>query len=373
MNEPDGTRKKIVIVGGGRLGEAIAQALGLSSGYEPLILEVDYDRHRDLAAAGLASRHFSGSVADGLAKALADAEAVICAAPSSVAPAAARAARAAGCHYVDVCEDRAIRERIAQSAEGAEKTFATGCGLAPGYVSALIDDLVARSGPRDDLTVYVGVLPLSSSNRLGYGNIWGVDGLIAEYTGPCPAIVDGSPVTLPPMEQDERIRVGGRVFEAFTTAGSIDDLVARHAGQVNRLVFKTLRDPGHLDYMRFLQDDLRLRERPYMLRNLLLNGLPHVAGDEVFICLTSRSPVSQASGQLSERATTLHYRIDTMNAGPIRSAAGAVTAAHVCAVIDILVKGLAPRGGVLQSSEIGLSLLRRSRFMDILGANAMAD
>ncbi len=372
MKKPDGNTKKIVIVGGGRLGEAIAQALARSAEFAPLVLEVDYDRHRELVAAGLASSHFSGAVAERLADALAGATAVICAAPCTVAPTVARAARGAGCHYVDVCEDRAIRDRIAEYAEDADTTFATGCGLAPGYVSALIEDLVEKSGPQTDLTAYVGVLPLVSSNRLGYGNIWGVDGLITEYTGPCRAIVDGEPVTLPPMEQKEDIQLGGIPFEAFTTAGSIDDLVVRYTGRVRRLVFKTLRHRGHLDYMRFLQDDLRLRERPYMLRNLLLNGLPHVTGDQVFICLRSRSPVSYRSGQPSEEDMTLRYRTDTMNAGPIRSAAGAVTAAHVCAVTEILARGLAPRTGLLQSSELRLSLLNRSGFMDILGGRAKA-
>jgi saccharopine dehydrogenase-like NADP-dependent oxidoreductase len=195
---------------------------------------------------------------------------------------------------------------------------------------------------------------------------------MAEYTGACQAIVGGKAATLSPMEQKEDVRVGGILFEAFTTAGSIDDLVTRHAGRVSRLVFKTLRHPGHLDYIRFLQDDLRLRERPYMLRNLLLNGLPHVTGDQVVICLRSRSPVSDKSGQLCEQDMTMHYRTDTMNAGPIRSAAGAVTAAHVCAVIEILTRGLAPRSGLLQSSEIGLALLNKSGFMDILGGRAMA-
>src|SRR5690606_11241892 len=83
----------------------------------------------------------------------------------------------------------------------------------------------------------------------------------------------------------EELELAGERFEAFTTAGSLDGLMKHFAGRIARLDFKTLRYPGHLDYMQFLLDDLGLAARLDQLRSLLMNGLPTVEEDRVIISM----------------------------------------------------------------------------------------
>jgi saccharopine dehydrogenase-like NADP-dependent oxidoreductase len=219
----------------------------------------------------------------------------------------------------------------------------------------MIDAMIRGGGPGADITAYVGVLPAQKTNRLGYGNIWGVDGLIAEYTHPAEAIVNGQAVTQPPLDGFETLTVNGHPFEAFTTSGSLGSLVHHYAGRIQRLQFKTLRFRGHLDYIRFLLDDLKLSKRLYMFRNLLLNGLDDIQDDQVILHLLDRDP------QAPRRITHVFSAAPRPD-GRLRSAVADVTALHVCAVVEALSEGLAPGKGVLHHHDLSLEVLTATRF-----------
>lgn len=347
--------RKIVVVGGGRAGEAILDLLTRDGRYDPFVCETDYDRLRTLRDAGYAGGQISGTDSHQMAMVLQDAACVICAVPPSVAPPLAAAALAAGCHYVDISEKAQGIADIAAKADAAVQQFAPGCGLAPGLVSAMVDMMI-RQGPEGaDITAYTGVLPTRKTNRLGYGDLWGIDGLMAEYTNPCLALQQGEVVTLPPLDMAEEVTVGNVRFEAFTTSGSLENMVRRYRGQVKGLVFKTLRYPGHLDYIRFLLDDLNLSDRPYMFRNLLMNGLPKIDRDRVIIHIVDHNPDHP-------RQMTRLFHATELADGHVRSAVSAVTAQHVCAVTDILVQKLAPPRALLHHGDLTLDLLGHSRF-----------
>lgn len=348
--------KPVVIIGGGRMGLAIATLLQSDGTYAPLIVEQDYERLKELQHLDFNCVEARGTDSEKLTPLLKDADAVICAAPASIAPFVARMAVEAGCHYVDLCEDPVVIEKIADQAGNAVTGVAPGCGLAPGYVSLLVDDMIKRAGPSVDITAYVGVLPAIRTNRLGYGNMWGIDGLLSEYARPCKAIVNGHAKVLAPLQELEQLSVDATQYEAFTTAGSLDDLVDHYQGKVQGLMFKTLRYPGHLDYFQFLQEDLRLSERPYMLKNLLLNGLQAVQMDKVIIHIVDHNDDKG-------NAITKVFEATEQSDGYVQSAVSTVAAAHACATMDILVRNLAPRGGLLHHTMLKLELLGKSGFM----------
>jgi len=353
-DSPAGQAQKIVVVGGGRAGTAILTRLAADPCFAPFVVDVDYGRVSALRAAGIPGDEASGSDATALVPILRDAACVVCAAPASVAPVVARAAIEAGCHYVDLCEGSPITPDSFGQGLKPGQCLAPGCGLAPGLVPALVDGMI-RSGTRDaDITAYVGVLPALKTNRLGYGNLWGLDGLMDEYTRPCLSLEAGEIVSRPPLRDVETVQIDGTAYEAFSTSGSLDDLVQRSAGQLAGLRFKTLRYPGHLDYILFLLDDLRLGDRLYMFRNLLMNGLAKIERDRVLIHIVDHNP---------EAPRHLTRIFDAVEGGGhlVTSAVSEVSAAHVCAVVDILVRGLAPSGGVLHHEHLRLDLLRKSR------------
>lgn len=269
----------------------------------------------------------------------------------------ARLARRAGCHYLDVDESPSAAAAIAAIAEGAPGCFAPACGLAPGYVTALVAGRLRRAGPGARVTVHVGVLPARRVNRLGYGNLLGVDGLLLEYSSPCRAIRQGRQILLLPLTEREEIAIGGERFESFTTAGSLDALVAAPGLQARELVFKTLRYPGHLDYMRFLLDDLRLAGDRNRLRSLLMNGLPTIDEDRVLIAL-DLTPAGAAVPERFEQVIPARRLPD----GTWASAGIAATAAHVCALADLLCSGRLVHPGFLPQGVVGLDALRSSPF-----------
>lgn len=74
---------------------------------------------------------------------------------------------------------------------------------------------------------------------------------------------------------------------AFTTSGGLQNVESFRRCGVRNVTFKTLRYPGHLDYMRFLLEDLGLNARRNMLKSLLLNGLRMIDDDLLVIFVTA--------------------------------------------------------------------------------------
>ena len=368
---------RVVIYGGGRMALAVAAMLGADPRFETIMVAPDPEAAGPLPA-GVA-RVQAGAPGQSLGQNLGqnrgqdmgrllDGSAAVIMAGDSWAGTAdiARLARRWGCHYLDVTENPASAGAIAEIAAGAAQGFAPGCGLAPGYLTALVADHMAPLGPEGRITAHVGVLPARRTNRLGYGNIWGVDGLLVEYGQPCLALRGGRAVTLDPLTEPETVTVAGESFESFTTAGSLDALVARSEGRLSDLVFKTLRYPGHLDYIRLLIDDLGLSRNRHLLRTLLINGLPVIEDDRILIALDVQAgpgaPVRRFEQVIpARRDATGHWH----------SAGLAATAAHVCAMADLLCHGLIDRAGFLPQGSVGLAPLRRSPFYASLDAQCL--
>lgn len=354
-----GAPARIVICGGGRTGAALARLLARQSGFAPLLVESSRRRVKALRAEGLDVHEGDCACHDTMKAPLAGANALVAAVGSALVPRLAELARGAACHFVDFSENAATRERVARIAEGARSCFASGCGLAPGFVGALADDVILASGSEDEVTVFVGVLPEERTNRLGYADLWGVNGLIDEYRHDCLALEDGRLVAIAPLTREERLSIRGRDFEAFTTSGSLDSLVSGRAGRLRGLVFKTLRYPGHLDYMRFLIDDLKLGERRYLLRNLLLNGLPPAARELVLIVIERSRD--------GRRERPVVRVVASTDEG---SAVARMSAAHAACVLDLMQTGVLRSGALAASSGVPLGALRRSRFFSELNPGA---
>jgi saccharopine dehydrogenase-like NADP-dependent oxidoreductase len=347
------------------MAQRIAQAFAEDPRFSPTLAARDADGAVPAGVARLPA--MTGALSEALARALRGQAAVVLADPSLTGAEVARAAVAAGCHYLDIVESAASGAAVARLADAAAQagvTLAPGCGLAPGWVTALAADALQAAGPADDITVLVGVLPAQITNRLGYANIWGIDGLVAEYTAPCLAIRDGRLAELPPLGDEETVHLAGLRLEAFTTAGSLDALARDWQGRVGSLVFKTLRYPGHADYIRFLLDDLGLGRRLYQFRTLLTTALPRTEDDRVLIAIRHRS----GAGEHVVSHVTGAGRSAT---GAPVSAVSTVTAAHVCAVTDLIRQGaVAP--GLTAPGDLRPADLRRSDFFGLLASARMA-
>jgi saccharopine dehydrogenase-like NADP-dependent oxidoreductase len=357
------TQVPVLIVGAGRMGRRIARMFAADARFLPTLTSRDADALALATAAGLRTAGFAGAgFKEDLGALLAQARAVIMTDPAVSSVEVARLALERGCHYLDILEDTGAAAQVSELApDSGSICLAPGCGLAPGHVTALAAEVLASAGPQSETTVYVGVLPARPENRLGYANIWGIEGLLDEYTNPCLALRGGALAELAPLSEPERLMLGTTEYEAFTTAGSLDALARAYQGRVAGLDFKTLRYPGHLDYIRFLLDDMGLASRLYQLRSLLNTALPKTSDDRVLIAIRHRPAPGQPEVWTRQ---VLEARPD--EAGAPASAISTATAAHVCAMTDLICAGALPHAGLIAPGEIGPALLRKSRFFDLL-------
>ena len=350
--------KRILVLGAGKIGGAIVDLLGGTGDWDVTVADqkreflglIPEDRaHRDLV-----------DVADPVALApLADGQDyVVSALPFFLNPAVARVARDAGAHYFDLTEDVATTRAVREVADGADTAFVPQCGLAPGFISIAAYDLAARFDRLREVRMRVGALPQYPVDTLKYNLTWSTDGLINEYCNPCEAIREGRVTEMLPLEGLESFSLDGVDYEAFNTSGGLGTLCETLEGKVDRLDYKTVRYPGHRDVMKMLLEDLRLRDRRELLRDVLERSIPITHQDVVLIFVT-------VSGWRDARLTQETYARKIYAhevAGRLMSAIQLTTAAGICAMVDLHANGQLPQRGFVRQEDAALDQFIANRF-----------
>jgi len=361
--------REIVVVGAGKIGSTIALMLAETGDYRVVLADRDPAR---LAAAERYGNVGTATVDIGDRRALqallAGRFAVLSAAPFHLTTAIAEAAAAANVHYLDLTEDVASTKRVKELARKAKTAFIPQCGLAPGFISIVAHDLASRFERLDTVRLRVGALPQYPSNALNYNLTWSTDGIINEYIEPCEAIVDGRLAQVPAMEEREEFSLDGVTYEAFNTSGGLGTLCETLAGKVRTLNYRTIRYPGHAAIMKMLLNDLNLRNRRDLLKDILEQALPATAQDVVIVFVT----VSGIKDGRLMQETYAHKIYSGFVAGRPRSAIQITTAAGICAVLDLLAAGRLPQKGFVRQEEIALADFLANRFGRRYAAEAAA-
>src|SRR6202163_3167525 len=354
--------KEIVIVGAGKIGSMIAELLGGSGDYAVTVIDRS-QQQLDRLETTATVRKIAVDIAhgDALRKILTGKFAVLSAAPYHATRTIAEAAKAAGAHYLDLTEDVASTRAVKQLGEGARTAFLPQCGLAPGFITIVASDLASRFDELQDVRMRVGALPKFPSNALNYNLTWSTDGVINEYCEPCEAIVNGVRREVPPLEEREEFSLDGVTYEAFNTSGGLGTLCDTLEGKVRNLNYRTIRYPGHAAIMRALLNDLRLRDRRDVLKDILEHAVPTTLQDVViiFVTLSGRN-----NGQLVQEtyANKIYSRdVD----GRTLSAIQVTTAAAISTVLDLLASGQLPQSGFLRQEDIPLKVFLENRFGEV--------
>lgn len=351
--------RDILLIGAGKIGETIADLLCTSGDYEVTVAD-----HSEIQLQKLPRRtRLKTLVLDvdndaALDAALKGRFAVLSAAPYSVTGKIATAARKAKVHYLDLTEDVANTRLVKSLAEGADNAFIPQCGLAPGFISIVAQDLARRFERLDSVRMRVGALPQFPSNALNYNLTWSTDGVINEYDEPCEAIVDGTLREVEPLEELEEFSLDGVRYEAFNTSGGLGTLCETLAGKVRQLNYKTVRYPGHRDIMKALIQDLRLGERRELLKDILENALPATRQDVVLVFVTVSG---WRDGQFLQE-TYANKIYGTEIRGIARSAIQITTAAGICTMLDLLANGSLPQKGFIRQEDVSLPTFLSNRF-----------
>jgi saccharopine dehydrogenase-like NADP-dependent oxidoreductase len=351
--------KEVVVIGAGKIGATIAGLLASTDDYQITLADrstevLDRLDQKERIRIAVADVEDSSKLVDLLNGQFA----VLNAAPFHLTTIIAEAARAARTHYLDLTEDVASMRRVKELATDGSTAFIPQCGLAPGFVSIVAFDMTKRFDALDSVKLRVGALPQYPSNALNYNLTWSTDGVINEYCEPCEAIVNGVRREVPPLEGREEFSLDGVTYEAFNTSGGLGTLCDTLEGRVHTLNYRTVRYPGHAAIMRALLNDLRLRDRRHVLKDILEHAVPTTLQDVVIIFVTVSG---RNKGQLFQE--TYANKIYSRNVdGRTLSAIQITTAAAICTVLDLLVTGQLPQSRFIRQEEIVLKAFLENRF-----------
>ena len=351
--------KAVLVIGAGKIGGMITDLLASTGDYRVTVADRDETQLSRIHASSLVKRlplDISDDAA--LERALAGQFAVLSAAPYHLTTRIATAARANSVHYLDLTEDVASTRAVRALAQGAKTAFIPQCGLAPGFITIVANDLAQRFDRLRDVRMRVGALPAFPSNALGYNLTWSTDGVINEYCEPCEAIVDGLPRHTRALEECEAFALDGVAYEAFNTSGGLGTLCETLDGKVRNLNYRTIRYPGHAAIMKALLNDLRLRDRRHILKDILEHAVPATLQDVVIVFVTV-SGIRDGSLVQETYANKIYAR---EMGGRMTSAIQVTTASAACAVLDILADGALRARGFVRQEEITLADFLANRF-----------
>lgn len=232
-----------------------------------------------------------------------------------------------GVDYFDLTESVEVTEFV-KTLNNAK--FVTQCGLAPGMVSIIANNLARQFNEIENIEIRVGALPENSNNHIKYYRTWNTEGLINEYIHPCPAIKNGNLTLLEPLAETEQIMLNGAILEAATTSGGLGSLAETYIGKALNVNYKTLRYPGHWQMMKFLKNDLGLKENFDTYVKLFNTYVPQTDKDYVFILINVTGKIN---GNYQIKQYSKIVNADTETAIQKTTAGGAM------AVIDIWANG----------------------------------
>jgi saccharopine dehydrogenase-like NADP-dependent oxidoreductase len=351
----------VLLLGAGKIGRMISRFLVDSGDYQVVVGDIcESALERVAKLTGVATRQIDAANPADLLAAQAGAQTVISALSYQYNPTVARAALEGGLSYFDLTEDVATSDAVAAIAQNAApgQIFMPQCGLAPGFISIVANDLLKWFERAEIVQMRVGALPQFPTGELKYNLTWSTDGLINEYCNPCEAIHGGKRIDLLPLEGLEHFSLDGVHYEAFNTSGGLGTLCDTLAGKVRELNYKTVRYLGHRDQMKLLVEELRLCSHREQLKEILERAVPVTFQDVVVTFCTVTGWRKGLLVQKSDARKIYHQQIGD----ELWSAIQITTAAGVCAVLDLHAAGKLPRRGLVRQEDVPLEEFLANRF-----------
>jgi len=338
---------KVAVVGLGKVGELVGTLLH-ASGFE--VTGIDLHPPPDVPF-GVAP--VDATDPGELAAALSVVDAVVSCLPFHLNHVVAETAVAGGVHYFDLTEDVRTTARVQGLAAGARSVLAPQCGLAPGLIAVVGASLTEGFDDLRSIQLRVGALPQHPTGLLGYAFIWSPEGVVNEYLNDCEVLREGQRKVVPAMSEEEVVLIGGTRLEAFLTSGGLGTMCETFQGRVERLDYKTLRYPGHLDLLRFYFDELLLRERRQLAGEILVHAKPPVDDDIVYLYAAVEGHVRE---ELFRRQYVRRW-LPAEIAGRVWRAISWTTACSACGVVELVAEGSLPASGLVRQEDISLDAL----------------
>jgi saccharopine dehydrogenase-like NADP-dependent oxidoreductase len=360
----DSHRHRVLILGAGRVGSLIAALLSVSGRYQLHLAGRSHDKADrligDLQLANVTAHEVDATDSDQLARLMTQLpfDAVVSALPYHLNPGVVDLAARHAINYFDLTEDVAVTRYIRDVSGAADTVFMPQCGLAPGFINIVANELMGSFETLDTVKLRVGALPQHTSNSLKYALTWSTEGLINECLNSCEGIEHGQPATLQPMEGLESLILEGCAYEAFNTSGGLGTLAETYAGRVQTMNYKSIRYPGHRQALKLLLQDLKFENDRDGLKTVLENAIPTTLQDLVLVCVF----VSGRRGADFVEESYFRKIYPREIAGRTWSAIQLATAAGLCGAVDVVLADPGSYRGFVSQESISLTQFMNTEF-----------
>lgn len=360
---------EILICGAGNMGRVIAGLLADSDDYYIHLADIDFsssaldnliNQQPNIKTVALDVRDESSAI-QYLSQY--NIKAVISCLPSELNPHVAMLAREMSLHYFDLGENVEIVRKIAQIANGAGSAFVPNCGLAPGIVGMITNEIVRSFDNCYAAHIRVGTLLQNPVNYLDYSSDCSIDRIINQYTNRCTVIREGALQTVEPMEDQEISKINNMVFEGFNVSGCMGGLPEVLENAIQELDYKSLHFKGHCERMKFLLQDLNLKNNMPLLRAILCQAATDSQVDQVLIEISANG---MSNGKILEQRYNKILLPTSINHMEI-SATQASTAAGLCAVFDHVMRQPQEFHGLIVQETFSATTVLANRFAAYYG------
>lgn len=353
----------VLVIGAGKIGSLISFLLSHSNSYSVYLADIQEDNPHVRGLQSLPNFKYvqldatdTNSIAHFLKKN--NIQAIVSSLPYYCNIPIAKVAAEHHLHYFDLTEDVETTKAVLELSKNAKGAFVPQCGLAPGFISIIANDLMRHFPTLDTVKMRVGALPTNISNALQYSLTWSTDGLINEYGNPCQAVENGEQVDLLPLEGLEEIKVDGLTYEAFNTSGGIGSLAQSYYGKVKHLSYKTIRYPGHCAKIKFLMNDLKLNDDRETLKRIFERAIPKTFQDVVLVYVS-------VTGMQHDQFVEENYvkKFYPKKIGDFRwSAIQLTTASGICTAVDLVLNQPEKYHGFVRQEQFSFADLTNNRF-----------
>ncbi|HLO52676.1 MAG TPA: saccharopine dehydrogenase C-terminal domain-containing protein [Saprospiraceae bacterium] len=272
--------------------------------------------------------------------------------PGSQAPRMATLAKTHGCHYANLTEYVQETKDVIAISEGADTAFVLQTGLAPGFINVLAhrlyEEFQADFGVDvvNSMHMKVGAISKNAPSPHYYAFTWSPIGVATEYLKDAEIVRNFKKIKVPALSGLERIIIDGDEYEDNFTSGGAADLPDAFSGKVKDLDYKTLRYPGHYQWVKNTMSTIMNSEnRIKALENIMLENIPSVEDDVVVVYASVEG--KDKHGRLRRKEKS--YKIfPTLVGNKHLRAIQTTTAAPLCEVAHMLLNNKW-KGTILQS------------------------
>jgi len=350
----------VTVLGGGRVGRAIALDLSVDGEFGVSVVDVDPSILEGVEGLqGIETVQADLAAEGSVGRAVADSDLVVSAVPGFMGFDTVKQVISSGKDIVDISffpEDPLELDDLARE-KGVR--CLVDFGIAPGCSNLIFGHASTAFGKIDEFECYVGGLPVERSLPWEYQAPFSPSDVLEEYTRPARFVSDGRIVTKPALSDPEFMDFPGvGTLEAFLTDGLRTLLRAK---DVPFMVEKTLRYPGYREKILLLRETGFLDGKTVEVRGhgiapleltskLLFSAWHLLPGDEDFTVMRVIATGTDLRGAPLRRTWNMLDRYD----GKTGTTSMARTTGYTCtAGIRMLAQNLWNETGVAPPEEVG--------------------